>query len=345
VRIAEFVRALPKAELHLHVEGAVPWALVRARSPSALPERPPWWGGSFRFRDFDHFREAARLCLAGLGDPDAHHAAARAIFDDLRAQDVRYVEISFDVVRVAARGLALGDIVAAVASAVPSGLTARVFGAFSYHKAGRTPDALVDAVLATPGLHGVDLHGDETHRTAARFAGAFRRAREAGLVTKAHAGELAGPDSIGEALDRLGVRRIEHGVRAVEDERLLGRLVAEAVTLDLCPWSNWKLGLTGDAAAHPIGRLHRRGVAVTVSTDDPTLFGRSLTEELVALAEGHGFTGADLARLQANAFRAADLPGDARAEVLERIDALAAACEGGGAPSRTDGAIGRRERR
>src|SRR5262245_24560153 len=101
----EFVRALPKAELHLHLEGAIPWAMVRSHASGLLPELPAWWSDDFRFDDFDHFRRAAQACLACLTDLSAYEVAAASILGDLQRQNVRYVEISFDVVRMAEQGL------------------------------------------------------------------------------------------------------------------------------------------------------------------------------------------------------------------------------------------------
>jgi adenosine deaminase len=320
----EFVRALPKAELHLHLEGAVPWAMVRSRSPELLPERPPWWAEDFRFDGFDRFREAARTCLAGLTDLAACTAAAADIFLDLKGQNVRYVEISFDVVRMAGRAWSLADLVAAIRGVAPQGLMVRVFGGFSYHKVDRTPRELIEEVLTASGVDGIDLHGDETRQSTGHFAAAFAEARRRGLLTKAHAGELAGPESIVRALDLLGVTRLGHDVRAIEDEAVLARLGAESVTLDLCPWSNVKLRVAPDRLAHPIRQLHRRGLRVTVSTDDPTVFGRSLSEEIASLVSDHHFTLADVARLQANAFEVAQMPAAQRAGILAEIEVLAA---------------------
>jgi adenosine deaminase len=113
--------------------------------------------------------------------------AAASIFRDLASQNVRYVEISFDVERVARQALPLADVVAAITRAAPPGLRLCVFGGFSYHKADRTPTGLIDAVLSAPGLDGIDLHGDEGRRTTASFAVVFHEARRRGLTTKAHA--------------------------------------------------------------------------------------------------------------------------------------------------------------
>jgi adenosine deaminase len=321
---AEFIRALPKAELHLHFEGAVPWAMVRAHAADGLPERPAWWAEDFRFDDFTQFREASQACLSCLVDPPAYAAAAAVIFHGLRAQNVRYVEVSLDAVRVAAQRPPLDEVVTAVKATAPAGLTVRVIAAFAYHKAERTPAQLIDAVLTSPVVDGIDLHGDETRASTARFAAVFAAARARGLITKAHAGELVGPPSVARALDLLGVRRIEHGVRAIEDGALVERLARESITLDMCPWSNVKLRVVPELGCHPLARLHALGVPVTVSTDDPTLFGHSLTDELTALLVGGALEPADVARMQANAFRVAMLPGEAREAALREIDAVVA---------------------
>jgi adenosine deaminase len=318
----EFVRALPKAELHLHLEGAVPWAMVRAHGGAGVAARPPWWAHDFRFDDFTQFRGAVQTCMACLVDARAYGDVAAAIFADLAAQNVRYVEISFDIARVLDKAVEVADVVAAVAAAVPRGLAARVFAAFSQHKPEWTPPAVVETVLAAPGLDGISLHGDETVQSTARFADAFAEARRRGLATKAHAGELMGPDSVVKVLDLLGVRRIEHGVRAIEDGALVDRLVAEAITLDVCPWSNVRLGVVRDPTAHPIRALYDRGVPLTVNTDDPTVFGRTLSEEIASLIDERGFAPAEVARLQASAFTVAAMPAAARAAVLGEIDGL-----------------------
>jgi adenine deaminase len=319
----EFVAALPKAELHLHLEGAVPWAMVRAHAAEGVPDLPPWSADGFRFDDFMQFRSAVQVCMGCLVDARAYGAVAGAIFRDLAAQNVRYVELSFDIVHVLDRRAEIADVVAAVRSAAPPGQVVRVFAAFSQHKPDRTPPGVVETVLAAPGLDGISLHGDERMRSTSYFADAFAEARRRGLLTKAHAGELMGPQSVAQALDVLGVRRIEHGVRAVEDAALVERLATEAVTLDVCPWSNVRLGVVPDLASHPIRQLHARGVRMTINTDDPTVFGRTLSEELVSLVDDLGFAPAAVAELQANAFRVAAMPGSARAAVLAELDALA----------------------
>src|SRR5437870_4618673 len=204
--VRAFIAALPKAEVHLHIEGAIPWSTVCARSPAPLPEAPPWWADDFRFESFDRFRQASRSCIQHVLTRAADYGVvATAVFAGLRAQNVRYVEISFDV-ELAKRCASVADVVAAIKSDVPRGLAVRVFAGLSQHKHDRTSDADIEAVLAAPGLDGIDLHGDESWKTAPRFAAAFTEARRRGLATKAHAGELMGPESVRTALDVLGVR-------------------------------------------------------------------------------------------------------------------------------------------
>jgi adenosine deaminase len=325
VRARELIAVLPKAELHLHIEGAVPWATVRASSPSPLPEAPPWWAEDFRFDDFGSFRQASHICIQHvLTRAEAYTSVAAAIFADLRAQNVRYVEISFDAELAKRCASSAADVVAAIRKAAPAGLVVRVFGGLSQHKHDRTSEADIQALLAAPGLDGIDLHGDESWQTAPRFAGAFAEARRRGLATKAHAGELVGPASILMALDVLGVRRIEHGVRAVEDDALVARLARDGVTLDMCPWSNVKLRVHPDFASHPIRRLRDRGVRVTVSTDDPTLFGRSLTDELTALVEARVLSLTDIVDVQVAAFEAALLTPAERSAAIGAVREAAA---------------------
>jgi len=324
MRTAEFIQALPKAELHLHMEGAVPWAMARAFSANSLPERPAWYTEGFQFTDFLQFRGAVRDCMACLVNASAYGAAAAAIFLGLRAQNVRYAEISFDVARVLEKDLDVIDVVAAIKAAEPPGLITRVFAGLSQHKVERTPPKVIEAVLSAPGLNGLSLHGDETMQRVDAYVDAFVEARRRGLSTKAHAGELMGPASVAAVLDRLGVTRIEHGVRAAEDDALVERLAAESITLDVCPWSNVRLKVVESLAHHPIRRLHERGVRLTINTDDPTVFGRTLSEELTSLVDDLDFTPIDLARFQANAFAVAAMPVDVRASVLDEIDALRA---------------------
>jgi adenosine deaminase len=321
----EFIQALPKAELHLHLEGAVPWELARARSPE-LPPAPPWWDDGFVFDDFavdfaQAMRSSFRPVLRTVGD---YAEVAALIFAGLAAQNVRYAEVSFSPRYALGCGIAAAEVVCAIKRAVPHGLAVAVYAGLSREVPATLDDPVVRDILAADELDGLDLHGDERQSGAAPFAPIFAAAGARGLALRAHAGELAGAASVAETLDALGVSRIEHGATAASDLALVERLIADGVTLDLCPTSNVKLGVTPSFGAHPIRELHRRGVRVTVSTDDPTIFGCSLTGELCVLHGELGFSLADLAQLQVNALRVARIAPAARAAIEREIADLLA---------------------
>jgi adenosine deaminase len=323
--IDDFIDILPKAELHLHFEGAVPWRIVQAHAPEPLPDVPPWWADDFRFDDFDHFLIVIRQCYqSALISVERYYDAAYALFQDLQAQNVRYIELSFALNFAHTRQLPLPDLIAAIKHAAPADMVVRVYAGISRSNTYTLDNPLIQAMFDTPGLDGIDLHGDERACGPAPFAPMYAHARQRGLAVKAHAGELAGPHAIIDTLDALGVRRIEHGTTAIHDEALMIRLASEGITLDMCPSSNAKLRVVDLVTAHPIRELHRRGIPVTVNTDDPTVFGCTLTDELRLLAEHLDFSPNDLAQLQRNAFLAADLPAAIRKAALADIDALVA---------------------
>lgn len=327
MEIDAFIRALPKAELHLHLEGTVPLALTReyaARDANAEPPPAPsaWWEPSFRFADFNDFQDAMRSMFRPvLQTVEGYHRVTQVALRDLAAVNVRYAEISIGV-GLALRAAPLDEVLAAMQSAVPPGMVVRLIVAFNRRVPLAEQQDHVAAVMQSARVDGIDLHGDERLSHAAPFAGLFTAARERGLLLRAHAGELRGAESVRETLDALHVKRIEHGTTAAQDETLVQRLLDEGVTLDLCPTSNVKLRVVNSIAAHPIGTLLRRGVSVTCSTDDPTVFGCTLESELQALVEQQGFTRRELAQLQINAFQAARLPDNERAALLAEIETL-----------------------
>lgn len=319
----DFILALPKAELHLHIEGAVPWQIVRAGGDKLLPEVPPWWAKEFRFDDFGHFGQEMRSCWHHvLKDVEAYHNVAKQIFEDLVLQNVRYVEISCSAEHASLVGGSLETVIHAIKSAAPETIQVRVYAGFSRNKPQALDHDFLKQVFSASSLDGIDLHGDERYQSVRPYADLYAQARAHGLRTKAHAGELLGPISISETLDYLAVNRIEHGTTAMYDDELVSRLADEEITLDLCPSSNFKLRVVNDIQGHPIRSFYERGVRVTVNTDDPTLFGCSLVSELQLLVEQLGFSLADLAQLQANAFEVADISETERWAILHEIETL-----------------------
>jgi adenosine deaminase len=164
------------------------------------------------------------------------------------------------------------------------------------------------------------MAGEERHGAPEDFARAFAIAGEAGLGLTVHAGEFCGPDSISASLDALKVTRIGHGVRAVEDTRLVGRLATEGIVLEVCPGSNLALGLYPGWRAHPVAKLREAGVAVTLSTDDPPYFHTSLPAEYAQLSASFGWTAADFRAINLTAARAAFCDGPTRAALVARLE-------------------------
>ncbi len=325
--LAGFLQALPKTETHLHLEGALPLELLRRVAPERFTDGPPpWWAGDFRYKSFPAF-EGALLENALLWFTDAarYHEAATVIFRGLARQNVRYVETSFHLPVTRFIGVPGPEIIDAIRSAAPPGMEVRVFTGMLRND--HTPEfaPVIESLAGWASLAGVDLHGVETWELQPWTARVWRDLRAAGKTTKAHAGEFGGAESVRRVVEELGVRRVQHGVRAVEDPAVVALLRERDATCDVCPISNVKLRVVPSMGEHPIRRLFDAGVRCTVSTDDPFSFGNTLTDEYVALARDLGFTRRELVRIARNGFEVALVDETARRRWLGELDAIAAA--------------------
>lgn len=319
--MAEFIAALPKAEMHVHIEGTVPWAITRAYSHDSLPEAPEWIHDDFRFTDFRDFGTLIYRSLQHvLTSPQRYTEIAAAYFQSLVEQNVRYVEVSLSTSGTINRGLNIGEVVDAIYAAAPPELIVRVIAGINRMNEVPLDSDEAQIILETRGIAGLDLHGDERIKGPEAFADIFQAAGELGYLLRAHAGELTGPDVIRASIDVLGLSRIEHGTLAQGDDALIEKFIEENITLDMCPTSNVKLRVVESIESHPIGDFLRRGVRVTCSTDDPPLFNISLSDELRLLAEHQNFTPRELAQLQINAFEAAILPEDTRHALIVEVE-------------------------
>ena len=304
--------AQPRIELHLHLEGAAPPAFVAATAAAAGAPVPDLRG----WRDFQSFLDVYMAVVGLLDGPSAFGRLTEAVLAQSAAQGIVYTELFVcpdicgpDPGRWAAALSAISE--AAEASPVETRLIATAI-----RHLGPAASARAAQLARDPRIVGFGLAGEERGHPASDHARAFDIAREAGLGLTVHAGELAGPASVADALT-LGPSRIGHGVRAIEDPELVARLADLGTVLEVCPGSNLALGLYPDLAAHPIGRLRAAGVAVTVSTDDPPYFGTDMVAEFAALAE-LGWSETALADLNRTAVRAAfaDPVTKARLETL-----------------------------
>lgn len=322
------VRALPKAELHQHLDGSMrPETAVELASAVGmvleLDEARARMMGPARCRDQAHLLEFFDLPIALLQTADALERTTLELVEDLMRDGIRYAEIRWAPRLHQERGLSVHEVIEAVARGVARSaalhgpatpLVGLIVTAMRNHPPAANVALAEAAAAAGPPVIGFDLAGPEAAWPAPPHALAFATAREAGLAVTAHAGEVAGPDRIREVLE-FGVRRIAHGVTAASDADVMELLRARDVTLDLCPTSNVQAGIVPSLADHPIAALHRAGVSVTISTDDRTVTGTTLSEEIVRTAEAVGLRDDELAAIALNAFRRAFVP----ASLLEPI--------------------------
>ncbi len=323
---SEYIQALPKTETHLHVEGALPYALLHAWRPQDYPAHPPFRERSHRYASFPDF-EGILLAqaLPWFTTAERYYEACRVMFVGHLTQNVRYVETSFHLPVTKFIKVPGPEIIAAIRAAVPPGLEVRIFAGMLRSDLAGDLRATIDQLHTWDGLAGVDLHGFEQMRTEPGTAEVWARLRAAGKVTKCHAGEFDGPARVREAMEQLGVTRIQHGVRAVEDPAVVQLAAERGVTFDLCPLSNVGLKVVPSLAEHPIRRLMQAGVRCTVSTDDPLCFANTVNDEYAALMTGLGFTRAELAQVAKNGWAVAAVAPATRRAMQDEIDRLGAA--------------------
>jgi adenosine deaminase len=343
--LAEAIRALwplPKVELHLHLEGSLRpetvGALAARHAPHSPLCRPGWQEGYWTFRDLAGFvAELGEVIRACIRTPDDYYRVGVECFEDLAAQHVCYAEVGFGPRTVGrAHYVPIEDSLAALDQArrdVEARTDVRIgllVGLGRHHAALAGPGAEAQALdlveravrLREGGaaVVGIDLHGDEAaHPSVEPFVAAYRAAADAGLGLRAHAGEASGPATVWETVRRLGVTRLGHGVRAVEDPALVAHLARSNVALDVCPTSNLRTGLAPTLEAHPIRALRDAGLTLTVSSDDPGVFDTTVTTELALLHARLGFSPADLRRLTLNAAAHAFLPEPERAALAREV--------------------------
>ena len=321
-----WLRALPKTETHVHLEGCIALEQLQAADPERYAAPPAFWDPDWRFADFAAFqREFDEWIVPFHADVERYADTARHLFARCAAEGCRYVETSFHLPVLDHLDCSGPELLAAIRGAAPAGLEVRVVGGMMHVDYARH-GALLEAALAWDDLYGIDLHGPEDLPVDTEFPDYWQRARQAGKVTKAHAGEFQGADFVRWAVDALGVRRIEHGTRSIEDPALVAHLAESGVVLDMCPISNVKLAVEGvpEMAAHPLPELLSAGVTVTVSTDDTFLFGNTLLEEYAALMTVHGLAPAQIGALVRNGLDVADLDPSTRAALVAELDALVA---------------------
>lgn len=319
--IEAWIQAMPKTETHLHIEGALPYSLLQTLDPQQFRMQPLSWQPHFRWPSFEAF-EADLIAKASLWftAEERYHIAAKQLFAELAEQNVRYVETSFHAGMIEFLGLSGEGIIAAIQSAAPAGMEVRVFMGMARNGATPAMRPILEESIYWSGLAGLDLHGVETLPMEAWTVDLWRKASAQGLCLKAHAGEFGPAANVAQAIQQLGVRRIQHGVRALEDPAVIALALELGVTFDVCPISNVKLQVVSEMAQHPIRALTDAGLACTVSTDDPLSFGNRLVDEYKCLYQALKFTPQELVQLAKNGFQVALVDADQRTAWIAELE-------------------------
>ncbi|MFC9222170.1 adenosine deaminase [Streptomyces hygroscopicus] len=321
---------LPTAELHLHIEGTLEPDLAFALAERNGVELPyaseEELRAAYSFSDLQDFLNLYYALMAVLRTEDDFADLTNAYLTRARAQGVRHAEIFFDPQAHTARGVDIGTVIRGIGRALDAaprtyGITTRLIMCFLRDESAAA--ALETFEAARPHLDriaAVGLDSAEVGHPPSKFREVYARAREAGLKCVAHAGEEGPPAYVWEALDVLGVDRIDHGVRCLEDEALVARLVADRIPLTVCPLSNVRLRVVDRLEDHPLPAMLDAGLLVTVNSDDPAYFGGYVGDNYTAVRDALGLDEATLRTLARNSFEAAFLDEETRAAYLKELE-------------------------
>jgi adenosine deaminase len=312
--MTEFIRQLPKAELHVHVEGTLEPEMAFAlaeRNAVALPfADAAALTAAHQFTNLQSFLDLYYACMQVLRTPQDFTDLADAYFARAHQDGVRHVELFFDPQAHVNRGIPLADLIDGLSAATTHardsyGLSVLLIACFLRDRPVR--EAMTTLEALEPHLdhvRGVGLDSAEIGSRTADFAPVFAAAADLGLRRVAHAGEEGAPEQIWQALDELGAERIDHGIRAIEDPALMTRLATDGVPLTICPLSNVRLQCVEDLAQHPLAQLLDAGIVATINSDDPAYFGGYIADNYAAVQRALGLTDADLASVAANSLHA-----------------------------------------
>ena len=321
---------LPKAELHLHIEGTLEpelmFELARrngVRLPYADAEAVR---RAYRFSNLQSFLDVYyRACSVLIQERDFYELTL-AYLARAQAQGVRHVEIFFDPQTHTRRGIELGTVVSGIGRALTEvralGITSHLIMCFLRDQPADDAMATLEEALAhRDTIFGVGLDSAEVDHPPEKFRGVFERAMNEGFRSVAHAGEEGPPEYIWQALDVLGAERIDHGVRCLEDRRLVQRLEADRIPLTVCPFSNVKLRVVDTLEEHPLARMLEHGLCATVNSDDPAYFGGYVGENFAGVARALHLDDEALIALARNSFEASFLDDATRAGYLAELSA------------------------
>ncbi len=331
--LTDFVRHLPKAELHLHIEGSLEPEMVFAKA-AKHGIRLPYASvaalrAAYNFHNLQSFLDIYYAGVDVLCDEDDFRDLTLAYLERAHANGVVHTELFFDPQSHTARGISFDTVMKGLLAGLREGeqkfgITSQLILCFLRHL--DAADAMHTLQAALPWkqhIIAVGLDSSEAGHPPSKFAEVFAAARGEGFLTVAHAGEEGPPAYIVEALDLLKVVRIDHGVRAEEDPALCARLARERIPLTVCPLSNVKLAVFKQLADHNLGRLMHAGLCITLNSDDPAYFGGYIGDNYVATARALNLSRTDLIQLARNSIDASFMAENAKAKWLQQLDGMA----------------------
>ena len=325
-----FIRNIPKAELHLHIEGTLEPELLFAIGERNGIELP--FGSVEEVKqayEFTNLQEFLDICYEGakvLLEEQDFYDLTWAYLTKVHGQNVRHVEIFFDPQTHTDRGISFETVVSGIHRALGDaaatlGMSTELILCFLRHlSAEAAMETLRMALPFRERIIAVGLDSSEVGHPPEKFVAVFDRAREEGFLTVAHAGEEGPPEYIWQALDLLKVRRIDHGVRCLEDERLVERLREEKIALTVCPLSNVKLRVFDAMEQHNLKQLLDLDLRVTINSDDPSYFGGYMNANFLAAQRALGLKREDIYRLVRNSFQAAFAVEERKEALIQELD-------------------------
>lgn len=327
-RVQSWFDRIPKVELHLHLEGAIPHVTLfeiikRNGGDKLLPDLETLEHKFEKYRDFSHFLQTWQWKNGFLQKYEDFTLISQAVAEDLARQNIIYAEIFFSPSDFASKGLKTQELAVAIRkglSMVPEievALVVDFVRNYGSENATRVLEEIKD--LKSMGIVGVGIGGAEKKFSPELFADVYKRARDLGFHTSAHAGEAAGAESMWGAVKSLCVDRIGHGTRAEEDPALVEYLAEHRIPLEMCPISNLRTNVVHSPGEHPVRRYFENGLVVTVNSDDPKMFGNSLADEYQLLEEKLGFSKKEICHLIMNAVKSSWLPDDKKQSLTRLI--------------------------
>jgi adenosine deaminase len=325
------IHAIPKAELHLHIEGTLEPVLMfelARRNRVTLPyDSVDGVRRAYVFSDLQSFLDIYYAACSVLRREQDFYDLAWAYLERAAAQNVRRAEIFFDPQTHTERGVPLEAVIGGLHRALQDGrerlgISSALILCFLRHlSAEAAMSTLQEALPYRQAFIAVGLDSSEVGHPPEKFRAVFEKALAEGLLTVAHAGEEGPPAYVWQALDALHVRRIDHGVRSLEDPALVERLIADQIPLTVCPLSNVKLRVVPSLARHPLKQMLERGLRATVNSDDPAYFGGYVEDNFRAAGAALDLGADDVITLARNAFEASFLPAEDKVRILQQLEA------------------------